>query len=214
MGGGNHTLMAFPDNRLSNPPVPDAYLYPDGEPRSLNEDFEMGPLAFQNTSEGIDYQAWHLTFAAGEFTLTPETTGAPFNILSGIESVQCSFAFDQNANLTIAWADSTGQAYLYWYDSFVGDYVTTEVAAPAAGLAVCLDDKRNLQIQIGTADVLAFYTLPKVGSQDQYVLYYRRQRDRFNTPYTLQDPCWPYIHKSGMHNSLRVQLSLSTAPPA
>ena len=205
--------MAFPNNSLSDPTVPGTYLYPDGQTRTLNEDYEMGPIGLLDTSEGNNNQSWHLTFSGGEFTLTPETTGAPFNLLTGIDSIQCSFSWDQNANVTIAWEDSSNQGYLYWYDSFVGTYVTTELAFPIAGLAVCLDDKRAMQIAIGTSDVLAFYTLPKLELLDQYILYYRRQRDRFGIEYTLQDPAWPYIHKLGMHDALRVQISLSTGAP-
>ncbi len=147
----------------------------------------------------------------GTFTITPETVGDPVVVLSGVtSSQQCTLAFDQNGRPTIAWEDLNQQGYLYWYDTVAAEFVTTAFQQPVTGIALTLDDKRIRQS--GANDILLFYTQP---NQDTtYTLYHRRQRDRYGVTYELQNPSWPYIHKCGMHEELRVQLTLSTDPPA
>jgi hypothetical protein len=103
--------MTVRQHRMSTVPHVGAYLDPDGRTFTINEDWEQGPLALNDSSLGLAYQAWHLTFAAGDFTMTPEDTGPPVVVLSGIDSVQCSCAFDQNAHVTIAWVDSSDQGH-------------------------------------------------------------------------------------------------------
>ena len=148
---------------------------------------------------------------AGTFTITPETVGDPVIVLSGVtSSQQCTLAFDQNGRPTIAWEDLNQQGYLYWYDTVAAQFVTTAFQQPVTGIALTLDDKRIRQS--GANDILLFYTQP---NQDgTYTLYHRRQRDRYGVTYELKTPSWPYIHKCGMHEELRVQLTLSTDPPA
>ena len=205
--------MAIPDNRLSTVPIVGNYLPPDDIDHTLNEDWEQGPIGLEDTTAGLNNQAWHLTYAAGEFTVTPSDTGSPEVIETGeepIDSVQCSFAFDQNGRISITWVDSSDQGHLYWYDSSFGDFIVTDFATPVWGLALCLDDKRDLEISAN--DILLWYTLPAAGL-DHYILYHRRQRDRFEVEYEMADPVWPFIHKLGMNDGLRVQISLSTASP-
>ena len=200
--------MAMPQDKLSSEPVPETYLDPDGRARTLNEDWESGPIAITDTTQGLFYQAWKLTFSAGDFILTPETTGGPVVALQGVDSVQCTLAFDQNANYTIAWEDSVNQGHLYWFNSEQGQYETTDFANEIWGLMLCLDDKRSKQNAAN--DILLFYTLQ---SPSGYALWHRRQRDRFENAILLRDPAWPYLHKLGMHEGLRVQITNNTVPP-
>jgi hypothetical protein len=202
--------MAIIQNRLSTEPFVAPYIDPAGRTHTLNEDWEGGPIGEEDTSEGMNYQAWELTFAAGDFLITPETTGSPIIPLTGVDSVQCSFCFDQNARPTIAWVDSSDQGHLYWYNTIAAEYQTFDFANPVWGLALTLDDKRSKQIAAN--DILLWYTLPAAGP-DHYALFHRKQRDRFDDIYPMADPVWPYIHKLGMHDELRVQIDLSTAPP-
>ena len=196
---------------LSSEPVVSNFLDPDGRTVGINEDWESGPIAVQDTSEGLKYQAWHLTFADGTFTITPEDTGAPVDFLTGQDSIQCTFAFDQNGRPTIAWEDSNSNGYLYWYDTTQADFVVLQFEqSPIWGLALTLDDKRERQV--GVSDIQLYYTLPS-GSQDQYILYCRYQRERYDTPYELVNPSWPWIHKCGMNDGLRVQIETSTESP-
>jgi hypothetical protein len=202
--------MAIIQDRLSTDPAPDVYIDPDGRNRVLNEDWEDGPKAPEDTSEGVRYQPWKLTFAGGTFIITPEDFGSPVEILPDDElqdSVQCCLAFDQNARPTLAWIDSLGDGYLYWYDTKESDFVITNWG-PMGGIALYLDDKRPMEIGLGASDILYWYTLYE---SDHWVLYHRKQGDRYTVPHEMKNPSLQYIIKSGMHKGLRGQLTLSTA---
>jgi hypothetical protein len=206
--------MTVRQHRLSTEPSVGAYLSPDDIDHTLNEDWEKGPIGIGDTSGGMNNQDWHLTFAGGEFTITPSDTGAPVVIVTGeepLDSVQCSFCFDQNGRATIVWIDSNDSGHLYWFDIFEGDFVTFDFQNPVTSVALCLDDKRARQV--GINDMLLWYTIPAAGP-DHYALYNREQRDRFEDIYPMFDPVWPYIHKLGMNDELRVQITTSTVPPA
>lgn len=203
--------MAIIQNRLSTDPVIAPYIPPAGIDHTLNEDWEGGPIAVGNTAKGMNYQAWKLTFSVDRFVITPQVSGSPVEYLIGSDSKQCSFCFDQNARVSIAWVDTSDQGHLYWYNTDESQFVTTDFANPVWGLALTLDDKRARQTAAN--DILLFYTLPAAG-EGHYILYHRRQRDRFTDIYILKDPVWPYIHKIGMNEGLRVQINLSTEAPA
>ena len=206
--------MSIPQNRLSDEPIVSAYLPPDDITHGLNEDWEKGPIALNDSSGGMNNQDWHLTFAAGQFTVTPSDTGPPVPIVTGsepLDSVQCSFAFDQNGQPVIAWIDSSDGGHLYWFDPQEAELTITDFQNPVTSVALCLDDKRPREVRIN--DILLFYTIPAAGL-DHYSLHHRRQRDRYTDDYPLADPVWPYIHKLGMNSELRVQITTSTEPPA
>jgi len=204
--------MAIIQNRLSTEPFVAPYIDPNGRSYTLNEDWEGGPIAIEDTSEGQNYQPWFLSYAANAFTITPEITGGPVVVPTGpVTSIQCSFCFDQNARPTIAWVDELDVGHLYWYDTIAADYVVYDFESPVYGIAVTMDDKRRKQIAAN--DILLWYTVP-AATAGQYILYHRRQRDRFDDPYLMINPSWPYIYKVGMNEGLRVQISLSTAGPA
>jgi hypothetical protein len=203
--------MTVRQHRLSSPAYPSDYIYPSDKDYPLNEDWEAGPIALLDTSEGLFNQAWHLTYAANAFTVTPEDTGPPvlLDLGSPVTSVQCGLAFDQNAHVTIAWIDAVNQGHLYWYDTTVGDWIVTDFQNPVTGIGLTLDDKRLRQT--GASDILLWYTIPDSGFHD---IYTREQRDRFATPYKMQDdPVWPYFKKLGMADELRVQMEMTTVGP-
>jgi hypothetical protein len=203
--------MAILQDRLSIEPVPDTFVDPDGRTRAtLNEDWEAGPKAPVDTSEGVKYQAWKLTFAGGTFTITPEDFGSPVAVLEGQDSVQCCLAFDQNARPTLAWIDSLGVGYLYWYDTSIADFTITDWGS-VGSIALYLDDKRPIEIGIGASDILFWYTVYEV---DHWVLYHRKQRDRYTVPHEMKDPSLQYIFKSGMHKGLRGQLEVASMQSA
>jgi hypothetical protein len=206
--------MSIPQNRLSDVPEVGAYLPPDDIDHTLNDDWERGPVALNDVSQGMAFQDWHLTFAAGQFTLTPSDVGTPTPIVTGeepLDSVQCSFAFDQNGQPAIVWIDSSDAGHIWWLDIQTGQPEIFDFQNPVTSVALCLDDKRSRQVRVN--DMLLWYTIPAAGP-DHYSLYHRLQRDRFTDIYPMADPVWPYIHKLGMNDGLRVQITLSTAPPA
>jgi hypothetical protein len=201
--------MAIPEGRMSTTPVPGNYLPPDDRDHPLLEDYEQGPIALTDTSEGLAYQSWHLTYVANDFIITPETVGPPVTVHSAPNVTQCTFAFDQNANIAVSYMEA-GIAKLYWFDTQINDYVVTQSATGAVSPALTLDDKRPEEV--GRSDILLFYT--RQNPDSTYSLYMRRQRDRYTIETLMANPVWPYIWKFGMNDGLRVQLSNGTEEPA
>ncbi len=198
--------MAMQENRLSTQVVASTWLSPDERTRDLDEDYEKGPLALNDTSLGLDYQVWKLTwnFATGDFTATPETSGSPVVVLNVASITQCSLAFDQNGHINIAYT-AGGQAYLYWFDTLAADWVTTALDFGVITPTLCLDDKRVTQTS--ASDILLLYTMET--ATDIYTLFHRQQRDRFLIEYEHETGVPPYLYKLGMHDKLRVQIGLS-----
>lgn len=194
-------------HRLSSSVRSGSYLSPDERSRDLDEDYEQGPIALNDISQGMDYQAWHLTWdsGTGNFTVTPETTGSPVVVLNAPSVTQCSLAFDQNGHVHIAYTSAL-YPYLYWYDSVLGSWATLAMPFGITTPTVCLDDKRPRQIDVN--DILLFYTKPNMAG-DAYDLYYREQRDRFGIEYLLAYDFPPYIYNLGMNDVLRVQIGAS-----
>ena len=203
--------MGIPSDRLSTTVIADTYIHPDGENRSAITDWEAGPIAIGNTTEGSYYQDWAMTYNSvnGEMTVTPELTGTPQVVLTVLNVVQLSFCFDQNGDVTVAYTLSDGQAYFYWYDTDQIAWVRDALAADVVGPMLTLDDKRSRES--GLNDILLFYTRDTLanGIAD---LYHRKQRDRFQTEYLMAQDVPTYVYKLGMHDSLRVQLTMRYTP--
>ena len=201
--------MAFPEDRLSSVPVLDDYLPPDGIGRSLDEDYEQGPIGLGDTSSGSSFQQWHMTYSDPDFTFTPADVGAPFSSTTlpnwpggGVPNVtECSFAFDGSGNITITYRASNIVS-LYFFNTLSGMYETIASVENALSAMVCFDDKRVTQSQL--SDVLVVYTKQVAA---QFILHYRRQRDRYLTEFDLLLPSHRYIWKLGMHEGLRVQIT-------
>jgi hypothetical protein len=196
--------MSSPEDRMSTTAVTADYLSPDERTRDLDEDYEAGPVALSDPSQGLDYQVWHLTwdFATGDFTVTPETSGSPSVIINAANVTQCSLAFDNNGRVNIAYT-ANGQAYLYWYDTVAGSWTTDALEFGIITPTLTLDDKRTTQT--GANDILLFYT--KDNGDGTYSLYRLRQRDRYGSEKLMLASFPPYLYKLGMHSGLRVQVA-------
>lgn len=201
--------MAIPEDRLSTTVISADWLPPDERARQLDEDYEQGPIALNDTSEGINYQPWHLTYNVinGEMTATPETSGSPVVVLTVLGVTQLSFCFDQNAHVNVAYTTLSGQTYLYWYDTVLGNWTTTTLPSAVFCPTLTMDDKRPTQTTIN--DFLLWWTEEQLDAT--YTLYSAQQRDRFDplVPREMAQDVYPYIYKCGMNKGLRVQLGLS-----
>jgi hypothetical protein len=195
--------MAIPEDRLSTEVVEAPFIPPEQEDRlSFKHDVEGGPIAIGNTSEGMNYQVWDLNYVANDIILTPRTSGLPSTIITVSGAQQISFCFDQNARPSIVYL--TDSCYLYWYDSVVANFVTTEFTGVKSAM-LSLDDKRIMQV--GANDIIFWYT--KEVSPGVYNLYHRKQRDRFLDEYLMAEGVFPYVWKSGMHEGIRGQIILA-----
>lgn len=206
--------MAIPEDRLSTELVDDTYIDPEGFVRlSFLHDREGGPIGLTDTTEGMNYQDWELTYVGNNITLTPLTVGSPIVPVIAADVRQASFCFDQNARPSVVYLTETN-CFLYWYDSTVANYVTTEFPGYVSGM-LSLDDKRDMQV--GVNDILFWYT--KEVSPNEYWLYHRKQRDRFETEYLMREdpntpmPVPPYMWKAGMHEGLRGKVTLTYRTP-
>ena len=205
--------MAIIENRLSTTLVDDTYIPPEGFIRnSFLHDKEGGPIAVTDTSGGMNAQDWTMTVSpAFEVVLTPDV-GAPYSLNTITGAKQASFCFDQNARPSIVWVTDT-TTYLYWYDSAVGNFVTTDLGADVISAMLSLDDKRALEVSDN--DIILWYT--KETSPSVWQLYHRLQRERFTIEYEMTPPAGivypPYLWKAGMHEGLRGKVTLTYRTP-
>lgn len=193
----------IPQDRFSTTFVDGVYIPPEDRFRAtLLVDYEGGPIAITDTSEGINFQPWTLSYdIGGQITLTPETVGAPVVVLTVPGCSQVSFCFDQNGRPSVTYIIGA-DAYLYWYDSYLASF-TTDVFPNIHSAMLSMDDKREMQN--GVNDMLWWYT--KLTGAAEYTLYHRRQRDRFQNEIIMKVGCLPYVSRAGMHRGLRGKIA-------
>ena len=197
--------MAIIQDRLSTVLHQADFLPPDERARLQREDYEAGPIALNDPSEGLFYQIWHLTWepGTGNFIATPETTGSPQVVLNAASVIQCSLAFDQNGHINIVFTVVGGQVRLYWYDTALATWTTDDLDSDIVSAMLTMDDKRFTQDNAN--DILLIYTRDIGGGF--YDMECRYQRDRYDTDYPLASSIsHPYLDKCGMHDELRVQI--------
>lgn len=186
----------LPKQTLSLTPVPGAFLAPDHTDPLPLEDWEMGGIALSDPSAGLQYQVWH-AFMDGDWITVEAPEVAPTAIIEVPGCTSLSFTFDQNMNIVVAYMQGT-QSYLYWYDTGENKFVTTHFTGVITP-RVALDDKR--QTQSGTSDVIFAYI------RDNN-LYFRAQRDRYETEYLLASSVDALLVQIGMSNRSRFQFKL------
>lgn len=186
--------MAMPGNVLSSSPVPSAFIGARALASFEKVDYEEGPIAIQDVSQGLQAQRWRMRLIEGDFWL-----GAPnvpeFIAYTAPLSSEVSFTFDQLGRLVLAYVQA-GQPKLYWFDSSAPGFVVTDLPIDAITPRVILDDKRFTQVQI--SDVILQYVR---GGR----LKMRMQRDRFLIEYDLSEGPWTAISKLGFNRGLRLQ---------
>jgi hypothetical protein len=196
--------MTVREHRFSSIVLEAPWLEADSRARYLAEDYEAGPKAIQDVSEGLDYQIWQMRWEhlTSTFVLTPETFGAPISFHTAPLVDHCSFCFDQNGNATLVYR-TAGSYELYWFDTNINGYTITAYPEFTSAM-LSLDDKR--QTQTNSSDMLLWYTIQQPDLS--YNLYNREQRDRFLNAYLFAENTPPYIYKAGMNTQLRGQLEL------
>jgi hypothetical protein len=202
--------MAIPQGEISVVPVPSAYGPPEDRKFYPLTSYEKGPLAIEDTTLGLQYQNWTVTWDADTNLLTafPETTGIAESLVTITEPKSLSFTFDQSGRISFAYTTAVS-SYLYWYNTETGLTETLDLGADAITPALLLDDKRITQ---NTAnDMLLWYTKANGGAYD---LYMRVQRDRFLIEYLMASGLGGgFIQNIGMNSGLRIQMTIRGTKP-
>lgn len=188
----------LPEGRLSTAKVPAPILGGRALKSSPKIDYEDGPIALNDPSEGLFYQIWTgQIYGEGVFLFSDLVERQ--DILSALNITEMSFTFDQNGRPTVAYVQY-GIAKIWWYDSTIESHTTTEIGSGVLSPKVILDDKR--QTQTNSSDIILGY----IKNEN---LYYRQQRDRFGTEYLLATNVVGRLQKIGMGNNLRLQFVVS-----
>lgn len=194
----------IPENRLSSTNLPWLYLSPDQlDPEPL-EDWELGGVALNDPSEGLEYQVWRAHLRIGVNNIGNVWLSAdnhPESLLFTRDGVtEISLTFDQNMNPFIAFMQN-GEAWYWWYDTAIGEQVFTQLPTGCYSPKAAMDDKRYRQV--GDSDIILGYV--RDGG-----LYYRMQRDRFLIEYDLNLAVSTNLLKLGMNKSNRLQFAVGT----
>lgn len=176
----------LPTNQLSTRTLESAFLYPDNIVRKkLTEDYEMGGIAIQDPSKGLQYQAWYCHWREEDnaVCIRPLDLDESHDtvLFNEPDVVELAFSFDQNMRWVCATLLIDGLLKFRWYDSAVADYVVTTISGVSA-FHCSHDAKNDLLIQLGYSDVLLTYV--KAGGLSNN-LYVRNQRDRFTVEHLL-----------------------------
>jgi len=195
--------MSMPLNRFSDIAAPTVILVPDDATReSLTVDYELGGIGLSDPSQGLQVQTWRARVDGSNVLVGPAPYTAETTLFTGADITEISLAFDQNMRPALAYIQD-GQAKLRWFDSFVGETVTTTLDAGITSLFLTMDDKRDIATELNFNDILLFY----IRGQN---LYYRQQRDRFTTERLLHEfgAVGMSIARCGMNAGLRVQVEV------
>jgi hypothetical protein len=191
----------IPGNSLSNPTEYAPFLYGDSLPTTNHIDYEMGGIAIQDASQGLQYQLWQAALVGNNVILTPQITiSSPVTIYSGNNITEISFTFDQNMTPFLAFVQD-GTAKYYWYDNSLHSYTTVSLPSGVTNPRVCLDDKRAIESALGHNDIILAY----IRSNN---LCFRMQRQRFLTEYVLATNVNATLVKIGMNTVNRLQFEL------
>jgi hypothetical protein len=161
------------------------------------QDVHYGGIALSNASQGVQYQLWTATVLPnGDIQLSAPNTPA-FTFLAGVNAAWVAIAFDQSANVFIAYSTALGAASFYWFDTTIPGYRTTPLSGVVPRVFATLDDARP--IENSNNDVILTYV--RSGT-----LYTRQQRDRFGVEYNLGAAPGTLV-QFGMNHVLRLQFA-------
>lgn len=195
--------MSLPGLVFSSKPLPAVFIGGRAFPVQKHIDYESGPIALQDPSRGNEYQIWKARMENNYVYLS--APNVPEYVLLDLPNVtEISFTFDQNANIVFVYVQD-GRSFMWWFDTSVGDYVTTDWGTEWRNPRITLDDKRRTQT--GISDIVLFYAR---GSS----LYMRMQRDRYGIEYHMATNVTEGVVKCGMMNNWRLGVQLEQYQPA
>ena len=190
----------LPDNELSSIPQIAAMLFPKNLPIIGIESYELGGIALNDPSQGLQVRGWRgYADEFGNVWIGP--IEGPFSIFQTFPGItELSLTFDQNMNPFLAYVQA-GIAKFYWFDTLTSSYENTTLPVGSISPRASLDDKRNFAI--GTSDIILAYI-------DDGNLIMRMQRDRYEIEYILYPDInipvvSPSVHDVGMGVNNRFQ---------
>lgn len=192
--------MSLPDHVLSSWSVVSDLLFPDNLVPSATHDYEMGGVALQDGTQGLQVRAWEAFLAGTEIRVRPVgDTGPGTVVVTGEDIESVSLSFDRNMRATIAYMQA-GVCKLWWYDTTVASMVTTTFPG-ATQARLTHDDKRPTAS--ARSDIILGYVRDRS-------LYFRQQRDRYTIEYLLAEGVGDigWLRNVGMNKGLRLQFEL------
>ena len=188
----------LPGQALSASVDSGSFLGPRSGRVDLLVDHEWGGADFNDPTMGPRYQPWWCVYACGQVVVGADSV--PATVMYEAEGItEISFCFDQNMNFNLAFIQND-QAKIWWYDTTINDMRVTSLAADVENPRLSLDDKRDIASNIN--DLILAY-IRGTG------LYYRQQRDRYETEYLLSDSVPGPLLKVGMNNRYRFQFEFA-----
>ena len=192
----------IPDDQLSASPVPGAWINPYTGRLDVSQ--HWGPVALQDPSQGLLVRLWTARIDDTDVLISADGVAETALYSHSARLTSVSLAFNQNGDPHLTLIDSTGAAWLRWYDPTLPGMSTTALPADHLYPILTLDDAR--QFNVGNSDVILSYV--RAG-----VLRYSMQRERFAVEHTppvgvggspLSVEGKPLLHVS-MNAKLRVQ---------
>lgn len=158
------------------------FLPPRNRRKQPLEDYELGGVALNDASQGLQFYEWRGRYIDGSVVLDVPGVVAPVTVLTVPGVTEFSFSFDQNMSPVVAYMLGDGSAHFYWFDSTIPGFTTLDLGSGARSPRCSLDDKRAVSgVASGASDVILTYLRDDA-------LYFRAQRDRYATEYKLELP--------------------------
>ena len=174
----------FRDNEISDTAYVAGFSFPVKQLTftDMKKDWEMGGIALNDPSAGLEYQLWEFTLEVDESTGDSDVyvqapSVAKTLLFSGSFITEIAGCFDQNMNPMVAYTES-GTPKIWWWDPTVPGMTHTNMPAGSIDLRCTLDDKR--QFNVADSDIILSYV--RAGA-----LYFRLQRERYLTEHLLFD---------------------------
>lgn len=198
----------IPQKSLIQPPRGSAFIFPDNLISTNLVDYELGGIGLSDASQGLQVQEWTLQVVGLGIntSIQVSSSNTPPTILFSLPNITWGrLAFDQNMHPVICYVDQTGPGF-WWYDPTIPGQIFTSLSSDVQTPCCSMDDKRSLEIRLGTNDVIISYIRANG-------LFYRQQRDRYGIEYSLYPNLNliipnPNLNKIGMGVNYRLQFEI------
>lgn len=196
------SILALPENKLSDIPVLAPMLTPDDLPFDHFLSYEKGGIDLKDPTQGLQVRDWlcYYSESTGKFILRSEPD-KEYTILEDLYDVQSmDFTFDQNMNFILTYELPNLVCKLHWFDAETQDYVISTFTG-CRSPRLTLDDKRQQTLLF--SDILFLYI------KENGDLMFRQQRDRYMTERILRGgfPADQHLLRIGMTKNFRVQFN-------